>query len=169
MAYNAAFTISSVIIPGSFILTDTSTGSDPGITGRTINLRQSDGSLLTGGPINFPLSAGNSITLNVLDVDASLEIEMTVQSTSPLPPPSTYSYSGLFTFTGYTQQEINELIGAYAYNYTVISDTYFYDNLSRLQTELDNAIQAGDTGQQLAAQAALNRAQYLITNKSMFF
>lgn len=169
MAYNAAFTISSLIIPGSFVLNDTSTGSDPNITGRTIYLYQADGSLLTGAPISFPLSSGNSITLNVLDVDYDLLIIMTVQSSSPLPPPSSYSYQGDFLFTGNTQQEINELIGGYAYNYTLVSDTYFYDNLSKLQTELDNAIQANATGQQSAAQAALNRAQYLITNKSMFF
>src|SRR5574342_1157682 len=102
---------------------------------------------------------GNSITLNVLNVDMCLFIEMTVQSSSPLPPPSNYSYGDFFTFTGYTEQEINELIGAYAYNYVTIQDTYFYDNLSKLYTELDKANQAGSVGQQLAAQAALNRAQ----------
>lgn len=169
MAYNAAFTINSLIIPGGFTLTDTSTGSDPNIIGRTIYLIQADGSFLTGGPIDFPLSAGNSIALNVLDVDYDLIIRMTVQSSSPLPPPSSYSVEGDYLFVGYTSQELNELVGAYAYNYTVISDTYFYTNISNLQTEKDNAINANAVGQQAAAQAALTRAQYLITNKSMFF
>lgn len=169
MAYNANFSINSLIIPGSFVLTDTSTGSDAAITGRTIDLYKSDGSLLTGNSIPFPLSMGNSITLNVLNVDYDLIIRMTVQSSSPLPPPSSYSHEGQFLFTGNTQQFINEIIGAYAFNYTTVADTYFYDNLSKVQTELDNAIQANVTGQQAASQAALDRAQFLITNKSMFF
>src|SRR5687767_11906231 len=100
MAYNAAFTISSLIIPGSFVLTDTSTGSDPAITGRTIELRQADGTLLTGAVIPFPLSAGNSITLNVLDIDYDLLITMNVQSSNPLPPSSTYTAEGDYLFVG---------------------------------------------------------------------
>lgn len=169
MAYNAAISISSQIIPGSFILTDVSTGADPNITGRTIELIQADGSLLTGAPIPFPLSAGNSITLNVLNVDYDLIIRMTVQSSNPLPPPSSYTAEGDYLFTGHTEQFIAEMQGAYAYNYILIEDTYFYDNLRRVYTELNNARFSNAQGQQASAQAALSRAQYLITNKAMFF
>ena len=88
MAFNSAFTVTSLIVPGDIVLNDTSTGSDSNLTGRTISLFQSDGSLLTGGTIDFPLSSGSSITLDVLDVDACLLILITWQSSSPLPSPS---------------------------------------------------------------------------------
>ena len=169
MAYNLAFTVSSLISPGSFVINDTSTGSDPNLTGRTIALYQADGTLLGGSTIDFPLSSGASITLNVLNVDYCLLIVVTAQSSSPLPPPSAYSASGLFNFVGNSRQFEDQQIGAIQSNPNILNDTGFYYYLGVLQTEIDNSIQAASTGQQASAQAALTRIQYLIINQAMLF
>lgn len=169
MAFNAAFTVASLIVPGSFTIDDTSTGSDGNLTGRTISLYQADGSLLGGSTINFPLSAGSSITLDVLDVDACLLIVITWQSSSPLPPPSEYSASGLFLFRGYSLQFLDQQIGAIQSNPGILQDTNFQDSLSLLHNEINNAIQAASTGQQASSQRALSSIQNLIVNQNNYF
>lgn len=169
MSFTASFSITSQIVPGSFVLNDTSSGSDSNLTGRRIYLYQANGELLTGAYINFPLSAGSSITLDVLSVDYCLLIVVEWVSSSPLPSPSTYSASGLYLFRGYSLQFLDQQIGAIQSNPSILQDTNFYDSLGRLQTDIDCAIQAASTGQQSSAQAALSRIQYLITNQSKFF
>lgn len=169
MAFNGAFTVSSLITPGSFIITDTSTGSDVNLTGRTISLYQADGTLLGGTTINFPLSAGASITLNVLNVDLCLLIVLTWQSSSPLSPPSAYSASGLFNFIGNSRAFEDQQIGAIQSNPNILNDSTFYYYLGDLQTEIDNSIQAASNGQQASAQAALSRIQNLIVNQNKYF
>jgi len=169
MAFNGIFTVSSLISPGSFVVNDTSTGSDGNLTGRTIALYQADGTLLGGATINFPLSSGASITLNVLNVDRCLLIVVTWQSSSPLPPPSAYSASGLFNFVGNSRQFEDQQIGAIASNPIILNDTNFKSSLGELQTEIDNSIQAASTGQQASAQAALSRIQNMIVNQATLF
>lgn len=168
MAFNAAFTVTSLIVPGSFTINDTSTGSDSNLTGRTISLYQADGSLVGGSTIDFPLSAGSSIALTI-SVDLCLLILVTWQSSSPLPSPSTYSASGTFLFRGFSLQFLDQQIGAIQSNPSILQDTIFYDSLGKLQTDIDCAIQAASTGQQASSQAALNRIQYLIDNQNKFF
>lgn len=169
MSFVAAFTVSSLISPGSFVVNDTSTGSDGNLTGRTIALYQADGTLLGGVTINFPLSSGSSITLNVLNVDRCLLIVVTWQSSSPLPPPSAYSASGLFNFVGNSRQFEDLQIGAIASNPSILNGTNFKSSLGELQTEIDNSIQAASTGQQASAQAALSRIQNMIINQATLF
>jgi hypothetical protein len=169
MAFNGAFTISSLVSPGSFVVNDTSTGSDSNLTGRTIALYQADGTLLGGSTIDFPLSSGSSITLSVLDVDKCLLIVLTWQSSSPLPPPSAYSASGLFNFIGNSRQFEDQQIGAIQSNPNVLNGANFYKSLSNLQTEIDCSIQAASTRQQASAQAALSRIQNMIINQATLF
>jgi len=169
MAFNGAFTVSSLISPGSFVITDTSTGSDGNLTGRTISLYQADGTLVGGDTIDFPLSSGASITLNVLNVDLCLLIVLTWQSSSPLPPPSAYSASDLFNFIGNSRQFEDQQIGAIQSNPSILNDSTFYHYLGVLQTEIDNSIQAASKGQQASAQAALSRIQNLIVNQNKYF
>lgn len=169
MAFNASFTVASLITPGSAVINDTSTGSDSNLTDRRIYLYMADGNLLTGNYIDFPLSAGSSITLDVLNVDYSLQIVVQWLSSSPLPSPSTYSASGLFLFRGYSLQFLDQQIGSIQSNPAILQDTNFYNSLGKLQTDIDCAIQAASTGQQASSQAALNRIQYLIDNQNKFF
>jgi hypothetical protein len=168
MAFNAAFTLSSLISPGSIIINDTSTGSDPGLTGRTISLIQADGSLLTGLTIDFPLFVGSSITINI-NLDYCLLILITWQSSSPLPSPSTYSASGIFLLRGYSMQFLDQQIGAIQSNPNILQDTNFQSSLNLLHNEINNAIQAASTGQQVSSQRALSSIQNLIVNQNFYF
>lgn len=168
MAFNAAFTVTSLIVPGSFTINDASTGSDSNLTGRTISLFQADGTLVTGATINFPLSVGNSITLSI-SVDLDLLIVITWQSSSPLPPPSAYSASGLFLFRGFSLQFLDQQIGAIQSNPNILNDTNFQDSLNLLHNEINNAIQANSTGQQASAQRALSSIQNLIVKQNFYF
>ena len=169
MSFIGAFTVSSLITPGSFTVNDTSTGSDSNITGRKIFLYQADGSLLTGNSIDFPLTAGSSITLNVLIQDYCLLIVVTWISSSPLPPPSSYSSSGLFNFVGNSRSFADQQIGAIESNPAILRDTSFQYYLGTLYNEIDNSIQAASTGQQFSAQRALNAIQNLIVNQAKYF
>lgn len=169
MSFIGAFTITSLVVPGGFTINDTSTGTDSNLTGRQIRLYQADGSLLTGDYINWPLTDGSSKVLNVLNVDYCLLIVVAWISSSPLPPPSSYSASGLYNFVGNSRQFEDQQIGAIQSNPNILNDTNFYYYLGVLQTEIDNSIQAGSTGQQASAQSALNRIQNLIVNQAKFF
>jgi hypothetical protein len=169
MAFNGAFTVTSLIVPGGFTINDTSTGSDVNLIGRTISLYKADGSLLGGGTIDFPLSMGASMTLNVLGVDLCLLVLVTWQSSSPLPPPSSYSYSGIFNFVGNSRLFEDQQIGAIQSNPSILQDTLFLNSLGNLQTYIDCSIQAASTGQQASAQAALSRIQNMIVNQNKFF
>lgn len=168
MAFNGAVTISSLISPGQFVITDASTGSDPNLIGRTISLYQASGELLNGSTVDWPLSDGSTKTITI-SVDLCLLIVVQWASSSPLPSPSTYSTSGLYLFRGYSLQFLDQQIGAIQSNPNILNDTNFYDSLGKLQTDIDCAIQAASTGQQSSSQAALSRIQYLITNQSKFF
>jgi hypothetical protein len=169
MSFVGAFTVTSLIVPGSFTIVDSSTGSDVNLTGRTISLFKADGTLVGGATINFPLSSGASITLNVLNVDLCILILITWQSSAPLSPPSTYSASGLFNFVGNSRAFEDQQIGAIQSNPGVLQDTNFYNSLGILQTEIDNSIQAASTGQQASAQRSLSVIQYMIVNQNKFF
>jgi len=169
MAFNGAFTVTSLIVPGSFVINDTSTGSDGNISTRRIYLYQADGTLLTGNFINFPLTSGSSITLNVLTQDYDLLIIVQWVSSSPLPPPSAYSASGLFNFVGNSRQFLDQLIGSIQSNPGIVQNSNFWMNLGIVQTEIDNSIQAALTGQQASAQRALNNIQHFIVNQTYLF
>lgn len=169
MSFVGAFTISSLIVPGGFTINDTSAGTDSNLTGRQIRLYQADGTLLTGSFIDWPLADGSSKTLNVLSVDYALLIVVAWVSSSPLPPPSAYSASGLFVFVGNSRQFEDQQIGALQSNPGIIQNTSFYNSLGVLQTEIDNAIQAGSTGQQSSAQRALSVIQNMIVNQNKLF
>lgn len=169
MAFNGSITITSLIVPGGFTLNDTSTGADVNLTGRTISLFQADGTLLGGSTINFPLSAGASITLNVLSVDLCLLILVTWQSSSPLPPPSSYSFSGIFNFVGNSRAFLDQQIGAIQSNPSILNDNGFDKSLGQLINNIDCSIQAASTGQQSSAQAALSRIQNMIVNQNKLF
>lgn len=168
MAYNVAYTIASLSVPGTIILTDTSTGSDPNLVSRSISLYQADGTLLGGAPINFPYSEGNIKSISI-SADYSLNIVLTAVSSSPLPSPSSYTASGLFVFTGFAYQFWDSLLGAISYTYTIIADTNWLTNSMRLILDISNAEEAGTTNQQASGQAALSDAQYLKNNQNLFY
>lgn len=168
MAFNGAFTIAVTSDPSTFVLTDTSVGSDTNLTGRTVYLYQASSQLLVSA-ISWPL-ANNTININVLDKDYALNVVVDWQSSSPLPSPSTYSYSLIYAFIGYAMQFLYQLTQNQTSQPAIIDDKDYYYNKGVLITEMDSAINAISPGGDLfAAQSCINRYQLLINNQTYFF
>lgn len=168
MAYNLAFQISESLTPGVFTIQDSSSGSDPNLTGKLIYIYKIDGSLFTAA---IPWSiADSSITLSILDKDYAFNIVVTAQSSSPLPSPSSYTASKIYAFTSYGMNFYGYLIQLLSSRPVIISDTDFYNNMNIFHVELVNAKFAIDyLEDQAAAQSAIERYQNLINNQNYFF
>lgn len=169
MAFAGNFSVSQGVDSTSFTITDTSTGSDPSLTGRTITLALVNGSGLGNSPVNWPLSDGSTKVLTgYLPRDYSVNITVSWTSSSPIPG-STYTKTALYTFTGNTNAFIYSLIQDLAAQQNLSNDNGFYQNLGLLQTNVDSANTATTYGDQFSAQSALDRAYYLQTNQNLFF
>jgi hypothetical protein len=168
MSFNGNFIVSQGTNPSQFTITDTSTGSDSNLSGRTIQIYQIDGTLLGGSSINWPIGNG-PLTLSFLTVDVSLNFLVTWSSISPLPSPSTYVKNYIVTFVTYTNNFIYSLIKQLTAQPSIVNDTQFFGNLSKIQTFVDSAIQATDYNDQQSAQVFLNMAQSMILNQNLYF
>lgn len=170
MAYSLDFSVSQGANVKNIILTDTSTGSDPALTGKTVYLYQTDNTLLGGLPINWPLSAGSTLTISDILVpwDFSLNILVTAQSSSPIPG-SSYSKNHLATFTGNSNSFAYSLLQQISSNQAITRDTNYLYNLALVNSDILNAIRANDFGDIGAAQEALNRIYNFYINRSLYF
>lgn len=168
MSFNAAFSILPTADPAVFILTDTSTGSDMNLTGRTISLFQTDGSLLVPA-IPWPI-ANSSISLNVLPTDMALNISVSWASSSPLAPPSSYIYTQIYAFVKYAQQFLYSWTQEQQANPAITQDQNFYKNKLIVFCEILSAQNAIETGSDIfAAQAAIERYLYIMANSNYYF
>lgn len=167
MAFNGSFSVAITSSPGTFILTDTSTGSDGGLTGRTVSLYKQDGTLLVAA---IPWAISNSsITLNVFTQDYALRISVAWASSSPLAPPSTYVYALLYTFTGFLKYFWYQQIQRVAANPVLSTQRSFKQSLCLLDLYIDCANLATTQNDQTNAQLMLNSAYYLQQNQTSFF
>lgn len=169
MAFNGNFSVSQTSNVQEFLINDTSSGSDANLTGRTISLFLADGSLLGGSTINWPIGEGSTKTISLLTRDYSINIKVDWASSSPLPSPSTYTLTELYTFSGNTNTFIYSLVQQLAALPTLNNDTTFYQYLSQLQTDVDGAVTAGSYDDQAGAQSCLDRCFYIIQNQANFF
>lgn len=164
----AAFTVSNnAITPSAFTLTDTSTGSDASIANRLIFLYQSDNSIFSGAPIQFPLSAGNSISPNLLTEDFAFNcVVQWVDSSGTV----LYSASQIGVFTGFLEWFYYSLTQYIAAQSNVLNDTGYLSQWSFLRNFIDSANQA------ISISASIYNAQLMIllgqaiqTNKNLIF
>lgn len=170
MAFTGDFSAGQGLNIRNIILTDTSTGSDPSLTGRTVYLYQSDNSLLGGSTVDWPLSSGSTLTISdiLTPWDFSLNILVTWQSSSPIPG-STYSTNHLATFTGNSNSFAYSLLQQISSNQAITRDTNYLYNLALVNSDILNAIRANDFGDQGAAQESLNRIFNFYVNRSFYF
>jgi hypothetical protein len=176
MPFTGNYTITQTTNTTSFVLEDTSSYADEAqgtFSGRRIYIFNNAGENVvpegtTTDYVDFPFSMGNTITITVLLRDYAFNVEMDWISLAPQPG-STYTLTELFGFTGNTVDFIYGLVQQIQANPSILSDTGFYDNLSKLYTEVDNTVQAVTYGDIQSAQGALDRAFYLITNSNKFF
>jgi len=170
MAFTGLFSVSQTSDYTSFAVTDNSSYASEAqgtFSGRFIYVYKIDGTLLTS--VSFPFTDGASKTLTgVLNTDYSLLVNVVWTSLSPQPG-SVYTAQNVETFLNYLEAFLNGQISNLSDDPSILQDTNWYTDLFKLQTEIDNAEQAGADGQQFSSQAAISRAQYLVTNSSYFF
>lgn len=161
----------------SFIVTDDSSYSSENqgafIT-RKIYVIKVDGTTLVPNGVNtayvlWPFTDGNTKTISgVLNTDYSLLINVVWESSNPQPG-SIYTAQDVETFLNYLKQFRGGQISNLSDDPSILNDTGWYTDLFKLQTEINNAEEAGADGQQFSAQAAINRALYLKNNSQFFF
>jgi hypothetical protein len=169
VAFSCDFSVSQGLNVQDFQITDTSTGSDSNLTGRTISLFLVDNSLLGGSVINWPLSDGSTKLISgLLTRDFSLNIQVVWASSSPIPS-STYSKNHIVTFTGNSNQFAYGLLQQIAANQSITSDNGFLYNLALVNSDIQNANRANSYADNGNAQAALNRIYNYIVNQQFYF
>lgn len=172
--FNGAFSISQTTDPQSFTLTDTSTGTDAGLTDRQITLFKSDGTTLVPAGsatsyIDWPIANG-PILIPLLIRDYALNIQVNWISSAPLAPPSTYTLTILNGFTSNSESFYGSLTQKQSQNRLLVNDNNFWPNKSKLRTLIDDCTQAVDVlNNILLAQDSLDEAYQMIQNPNQSF
>ena len=169
MAFSGDFSATQGVDVGAFQLTDVSTGSDPALTGRTVSLFQTNNALLGGATIDWPLSAGSTLTISgLLGRDYSLNILVTWQSSSPIPG-SSYSKARIVTFTGNSNAFAYSLLEQIAATQSITNATGFENNLAIINSQIRNAQRANSYADQGNAQIQLDFIYNKIVYQTMYF
>lgn len=171
MAFSGAITVQqNTGSPSQFVVTDSSTGSDPAITSRRIYLYKADNTNLvptgtTTSYISWPIANG-PITIDVLSIDMALMI--TVQWL--VGAVVTYSYTNYYQFPANTKTFMYGLSVDQSSNPTIISATDYFSNKAKMYTFLSDAANAIAYGPDIVkAQLAFNLAYQMIINQQLYF
>jgi hypothetical protein len=169
MAFNGDFTIAATTSLGSVLVTDTSTGTDAGLTGRQIFIYKADGELFTPA-IDWDINDSTK-TLAILDKDYALNIKVEWTSSAPLAAPSTYSAEQIFAYTKFGWNEYSQLTRLQTSQPDSMSDRDYYFYKMQMEVELTGAEIAVSAlmEDRYAAQRCIDRSQYLIQKKQLFF
>lgn len=160
-------------LPEIINLQDSSTGSDGTIVNRKVYFQLANGKYLTASGVSDTIAYINwayssaSQSFNVLPVDESVAITVAWCNNSGT---AVYTKTKLYTFTLYSEQFSLDLTRAISSAPMIMQDSDYWLNKIKLRVNIDDAGQATDVGgDQFLAQAALDRAQYMISNQSYFF
>lgn|SRR5574341_167391 len=169
MAFDADFSTSQGVDVTSFIITDTSTGSDPNLTTRSISLFKTDGTLLGGSAVAWPLSDGSTKLISgLLTRDYALNIVGTWTSSSPIPG-SSYSKAKVVAFTGNSNLFALGLQNQIAALQGITNDNGFETDLAIVNSDILNTERAATYGDQGNAQARLDSIYNKIVHQNFYF
>lgn len=169
MAFAGDYSTSQGIDVQSFTIADTSTGSDPNLTTRSISLFKTDNTLLGGSVIPWPLSDGSTKLISgLLTRDFSLNIVVTWTSSSPIPG-STYTKAGIVTFVGNSDLFAEGLLQQIGARQGITNDAGFENNLALINSDISNALRAATYGDQGNSQQCLDRIYNKIVNQNLYF
>lgn len=157
--------------PSQFVISDTSTGSDPSITERRVYLYDSQNNTLVNSGTTtaytlWPI-ASSSITMDVLNRDMALEIIVQWVAGSTV----VYTYTNEYDFDAYTNVfGYNLTVTNQLSNPAIINSTNYFSNKSLLYEFIDDADISVSVGQDIVkAQFALDSAYNLIINTNLYF
>lgn len=166
MPFSPNFTITPTGNPTSFIITDTSTDSDGAITDRQILLYTVSNALLVPA-IDFPLSAGSSITISPLTTDIALDIVINWNDNSGIP---LYTKDLIYAFVQYGLQFLESLTQTQISNPNIVNDQNWINNKLTIFEEIQSAQNAINVGQSAyAAQSCILRYNNMIANQNIIF
>lgn len=166
MPFVPSFTITPTGNAAAFVVADTSTGSDGAITDRQILLYNSANALIVPA-IDFPLSAGASITIAPLANDQALNVVVNWLNSGGA---AIYTTSLIFAFVQYGLQFLQQLTQTQISNPLIINDTGWINAKFTIFEEIQSALNAINVGQSLfAAQSCILRYTYIITNQNIIF
>jgi hypothetical protein len=177
MAFTGSFEVTQTSDITSLVVTDLSSYSSEGqgaFSTRRVYLYKIDTTTLvpdgtSTAYVDFPFSAGNSITITgVLLTDYSLSANVVWLSNAPQPG-SVYTATEVVTFLNYINDFIYGKVQQLAASPSLLNDTQWQDGMQVMYNEKENAEQATLYDDQFAAQSAISRAFYLINNENMFF
>jgi hypothetical protein len=177
MPLNPIITVVQTIGQPSFILfTDISTGSDIAITQRRIYLKDyKNNPVVPSGTITDYIEwdyADSQINIDVLEKDMALSIFIEWLDIGDIVLYATTAR--LEGFTLYNETKYYSLTQSQASQNQpppmIIQDSAYYTNKGILRTEIDNGNQAIVIGSDITtAQAAYDRATFMVLNESKFF
>jgi|SRR5580693_8933087 hypothetical protein len=166
MALVPSFTISPTGNPAAFTITDTSTGSDGAITDRQILLYTAANALLVPA-IDFPLSAGSSITIAPLAMDQALNVVVTWNNNVGA---VLYTTSLIYAFVQYGLQFLQQLTQTQISNPFIIRDDNWISNKLDIFLEIQSALNAINVGQSVfSAQSCILRYNAIIAQQNILF
>jgi hypothetical protein len=147
-------------------VTDTSSGSDGAITDRQILIYKTDNTLLLAA-IDFPLSAGSSITIAPLTQDVAVTVVLNWNNAGGV---ALYTFNLIWAFVQYGLLFLQQLTQFQISNPLIINDTGWMNAKFGLFTEIQSALNAINTGQSVfAAQSCILRYQAVISNTNFYF
>ena len=161
-----SFTVTPLGNGSSFVVTDTSTGSDVAITDRQILIYNDSNGLLVPS-IDFPLSAGSSITISPLTTDIAVTILLNWNNNSGV---AIYTFNLIWAFVQFGLLFLQSLTQTQISNPNIVNDDNWISSKLGIFLEIQSALNAINTGQSVfAAQSCIIRYNSTIANQNTIF
>lgn len=166
MSFSPSFQISPSAAGSTFTVVDNSTGSDGAITDRQI-LIYTTANILLVPAIDFPLSAGSSITISPLTQDIAVTIILNWNNSGGA---SLYTFNIIAAFVQFAYIFLQGLTQFQIANQNATSDLNWLFNKFKIFGYVKSALLSISTGQSVsAAQDMILEYQAFITNTNFFF
>jgi hypothetical protein len=157
------FTVSATTDASTYTITDSSTGSDVGLTSRKIYLYTVANELLQA-VLNWDYADASTTIELEYDIALNVRIEWLTGVTV------SYSKEILNAFTEYGEDFYYNLTQDQSANPEKLRDYDYYKNKMMFRVELDSATQAIDQGSDLfSAQKPIDRYRFLMQKSQLFF
>lgn len=158
-------------LPSSVYIEDTSTGSDGSISARRVYITDAQNNYLvpTGTTTDYTVwsYASSTISIDCLTSDTAPYVRVDwVNSGGTV----LYTKTTLCDFRLFALQQSFALTQALTAQPNIIQDTNYWTNKMILRCNIDDSVEAVSIGgNQVVAQGALDRADFMVNNQSMFF
>jgi len=173
MSFVQNFTASQQIsTPNLLVIQDTSTGTDGAIVDREVFLQKADGTYLvvkgvSTNYMDFPLSAGSTISYDVLDKDYALNITV---NWLDIAGNVLHTQTVLYCFSTYAQIYDTKLSKAQIANPSLIDNNNWLSTKFALTTYIRAANDGVGLGVSISIlQLSLSKAKYIIDHPKLVF